>query len=106
MKTVVVRVTRERKIECEEYVDVKVIIDDAARPETVARELVEAQVAAGQDIAWIPVKMETEPYPRPIFTAEAIDPPRTETKLDPITPVPVPYIGSISVGRPQGQNEF
>lgn len=72
MKQTVVRVTRTSQVKVTEYVEVTVFKDEGrAYPdaETLAKDLVEAQIAAGQNITWFPVASEIQSYPSPSIIA-------------------------------------
>lgn len=71
-----VRVTRDVKIQIEEYVDIDVVpANTYATPESVAKSLVGAMVAAGQPIAWIRIKEVADPINSYDITAETLSEP-------------------------------
>ena len=65
--TTTIRVTRTHQVETVEFIDVTVTCDPTGYPdsETRAKELIEAMIAAGQNIIWTPVKFEPQRYPSP-----------------------------------------
>lgn len=72
MKQTLIRVTRVTQVKVTEYVDVTVFEDkERTYPdaETLAKDLVEAQIAAGQNITWFPVSSEIQSYPSPSIIA-------------------------------------
>jgi hypothetical protein len=76
----VVRVTRSYQAEIVQYVDVHVTTNRERTPyllEKVAKDLVQAQIAAGQDIDWIETSEEPVLYPSPSFEASVLEPENT-----------------------------
>lgn len=79
MNSTTIRVCRSRKVTIEDYVDVIICQDDDDHHGAgeLAVDLVQAKLAAGQDIDWVEVSEKEERYPRPTISAvnEPVMPP-------------------------------
>lgn len=76
MKFTTVRVTRTTEVTIKEYVDIAVSKEGDEHglnsPKELAKDLVAAQMAAGQNIEWLPDSKEVKTYPRPVISASVL----------------------------------
>jgi hypothetical protein len=76
MKQVTIRVTRKSQVLVTQTVEVVISRDtDSPYPTAtaLAKDLVEAQIAAGQPVPWFTVSSEIQSYPSPTITAEPVE---------------------------------